>query len=268
MKTTRNQSRRRPTEDQMATKIEEPSDDSARHVFNTTHWSAVLNARDGDTPAALAAFEELCNTYWMPLYAFLRRSGQTPHDAQDLVQGFFARFTKNRLRNLRSVNPDFGKFRSFLLASLKNFARDQSDYAHAIKRGGGTLTASLDKEMAEERYLSEPATTFTPDQVYDRQCANAILEQALVALGDQMSRAGKRKDFEALAPFLQDKKTGRSYAEVAAELGTTEGAVRCAVPKLRGHFRELVRMEIAKTLEHPTSSAVDEELACIIQALG
>lgn len=200
--------------------------------------------------------ERLCSAYWFPLYAFVRRSGYSPPDAQDLTQEFFARLL--RLNSLAVVAPHKGKFRTFLLASLKHLLSDARDKARAAKRGHGQIVLSLDDHDAEQRYLLEPATDASPEVLFDRRWLLALLEQALTRLGNEYADAGKVAQFEGLKEFLQSPTEDGDYDRVATALGLNPGAVAVAVHRLRQRYRDLVRAEIAQTVSGPEE--MEEEL--------
>jgi RNA polymerase sigma-70 factor (ECF subfamily) len=207
---------------------------SGGQSFTTTHWSVVLRAADGDSPQAVAALEQLCRTYWYPLYAYVRREGHTATDAQDLTQEFFARLLARN--SLAQVRPQKGKFRSFLLAALRHFLSDQRDRARAVKRGGGAEVLSLDAQEAEERYRLEPVERLDAEKIYERRWAMTLLEQALMRLRDESAAAG---DSEV------------TCGEAATELGLSESAVKSAVHRLRERYRAFVLEEIAHTVADP-----------------
>ena len=232
-------------------------------IFATTHWSVVLAASDLDSPQADAALGQLCRTYWYPLYAFVRRSGHREHDAQDLTQGFFADLLRRNF--LESVSPARGKFRSFLLASLKNFLADERDRASALKRGGGREIFSIDDD-AEERYAAEPATDLTPDKIFERRWATTLLDRALARLRSEYAAAGKTGFYEHLQTLNSAGPGSPTYAEVAAQLGRPENTVKSAVHRLRKRYRELLREEIARTVASPAE--IDEEIRSLLAAVG
>jgi RNA polymerase sigma-70 factor (ECF subfamily) len=214
--------------------------------FTTTHWSVVLTAGRAGSPEADKALEKLCCDYWYPLYAYARRRGYSPHDAQDLVQEFFARFlAKNYLAGL---SAERGKFRSFLLASLNNFLADQYDRATAAKRGGGKTPISLDEQTAEERYRLEPVSTLTPAMIFDRRWALTLLDSALRQLRVEYARSGREDQFDRLKGFLEGDVAHGDYIVAATDLKATPGAVAMAVRRLRQRYRELVREEVARTV--------------------
>src|SRR6195256_4306928 len=209
----------------------------AEDVFATTRWTVVLAAGRPNAPHANAALEELCGTYWYPLYVYVRRQTSTREDAEDLTQAFFARFLeKNYLEGLSS---DKGKFRAFLLAALKHFLANEWDRANRQKRGGGVANLSLDWQDAETRYQINPADNLSPDKLYDRAWAVTLLGRVITRLRGESETEGKGKLFEQLKPFLMAGKSAIPYAETATALGLTEGAVRVAVHRLRRRYREL-----------------------------
>src|SRR5436190_6265523 len=244
-----------------------PSDHRARTdpaVFATTHWSVVLAAGHSSVPGALEALEKLCRAYWYPLYVYVRRQGQSPHDAQDLTQEFFARLLEKKY--LRLVDPDRGKFRAFLLKSLKHFLVNEWEKARTQKRGGGQCLIPLDAEIAESRYATEPVQALTLDQVYEKRWAITLIESVLALLRESYASAGRLPVFETLQGFIWGEQSTLSYAAVAPQLELTEGAVKVAVHRLRGRYRELLRAEIAKTVAAP--GEVDEELQHLIAVLS
>jgi DNA-directed RNA polymerase specialized sigma24 family protein len=233
-----------------------------REFFATTHWTAVLTAGGQKSPAADMALEELCGTYWYPLYAYLRRQGKTREDAEDLTQAFFARFlAKNYLEGLSSEK---GKFRAFLLASLKHFLANQWDYDNRLKRGGGVPLLSLDWQTADERYQFDPADNLSPDKLFDRAWAVTLLERVITRLRTENETDDKAKQFDALKQFLMVGKGAIPYAQAAVELNLTEGSIRVAVHRLRRRYRELLREEISQTLSDTTQ--VEEEIRALFGA--
>jgi RNA polymerase sigma factor (sigma-70 family) len=228
--------------------------------FATTHWSVVMAAGKGHSTQASEALEQLCRTYWYPLYAFVRRHVSEAHDAEDLTQEFFTRFLAKEY--FGRADPALGRFRSFLLACLKNFLAEQRRQARRLKRGGGRTTISWDSQTAEERYRLEPADPVTPEQVYDRRWALTLLETALGRLTEEQSTAGKEEVFTQLKDCLWGEGRETGYAAMAARLGLTEGAVKVAVHRLRRRFRDLLREEVAHTVA--ADAEVDEELRHLI----
>lgn len=232
--------------------------------FVTTRWSVVLTAGRNDTTRAQEALSRLCETYWYPLYAYVRRRGRSPEDAQDLTQEFFARLLEHNW--VGDADPAKGRFRTFLLTALSRFLANQWDRARSQKRGGSVPVLSLDTDVAEKRYLSDAAQTMTPDQIYDRQWAMTLLDRALSQLGKEHEQAGKVAEFDAMSPFLAAERGVIPYATVAAQLGLTEAAARQAVHRLRKRFREVFREEIAQTVAAPEE--VEEEIRHLLVALS
>jgi RNA polymerase sigma-70 factor (ECF subfamily) len=231
-------------------------------IFATTHWTAVLAAGRRSTPQADVALEELCRTYWYPLYVYVRRQTPSREDAEDLTQAFFARFLqKNYLEKLTSQK---GKFRAFLLTALKHFLANEWDRASRQKRGGGVITFSLDWQDADARYRIDPVDHLSPDKLYDRAWAVTLLEQVITRLREESRAEGKGKEFEKLKPFLMAGKGAIPYAEAARALETPEGTVRVAVHRLRRRYRELLRQQIAQTLSDP--ALADEEMQALFSA--
>jgi DNA-directed RNA polymerase specialized sigma24 family protein len=235
-----------------------------REIFATTRWTVVLAAGGGSAPQAKVALEELCRTYWYPLYAYVRRQGQTRENAEDLTQAFFARFLeKNYLEGLSSHK---GKFRAFLLAALKHFLANEWDRARRQKRGSGVLPLSLDWQDAEMRYQIDPADNLSPDKLFDRAWAVTLLEKVIVRLREENVSEGKIKLFEQLKPFLMAGTGAIPYGAAAVALGLSEGAVRVAVHRLRRRYRELLREEIAQTLSEPAQA--EEEIQALFCAFA
>jgi RNA polymerase sigma factor (sigma-70 family) len=223
----------------------------------------VLRAGDVERSRAGAALAELCSMYWYPLYTFLRRSGRSPHDAEDLTQGFLSDLIERSA--LGSVDPVKGRFRSFLIASLKNFLSHERDRAHALKRGGGAPLVELDALEAEERYAMEPSHTLSPDRLFDRRWALTVLERALARLRGDYEDRGAGEFFALLSPLLTGGGTA-PYSELGAQLGMSEGAVKVAAHRLRQQYRDALRNEVAETVAGP--SEVSAELRDLLAALG
>lgn len=233
--------------------------------FEATRWSIVLaakQAKGSDTARGRDALGKLCAAYWYPLYAFVRRGGKSPHDAQDLTQGFFARLLEKNW--LDAVDQSRGRFRSWLLAAMKHFLANEWDKSRARKRGGGHALIPLDAEDAESRYAHEPADTATADKLFDRRWALTLLDQVLARLRAEFIAVGKVKHFDGLKGALTGEKT--PYAETAVQLGMSEGAVKVAVHRLRERYRDLIRAEIAETVGTPAE--VDDELRHLLSALA
>ena len=233
-------------------------------VFATTHWTVVLAAGRRHTPQADGALEELCRTYWFPLYAYVRRRGRAKADAEDLVQAFFARLlAKNYLADVASEK---GKFSAFLLAALKHFLANEWDKAQAQKRGGGAAHLSLDWQTADTKFQVAAAGEPSPDQAFDREWALALLAKVIERLQAECAAEGKAKVFEQLKAFLMAGGGDSAQADVAKSLGLEEGAVRVAIHRLRKRYRVLLRDEIAHTLSD--AAMVDEELRVLFGAFG
>ena len=233
-------------------------------VFATTQWTVVLSAAGPDTSQAGAALEKLCRTYWYPLYAYVRRRGQSAADAQDLTQAFFARLlARNWVGDARR---DRGRFRTFLLTALSRFLADEWDKVRAQKRGGGVPAVPLQLDTAETRYGLEPADERTPEQAFERRWALTLLDTVLQHLRSEYEQAGRGAQFAQLNSCLVGGRDQQPYADLARELGLTEGAVKVAVHRLRKRYRELLRSEIAQTLT--ATEDVDEELRHLFSVLA
>ena len=232
--------------------------------FATTHWTLVLTAQRPDSSLAFDALSQLCQTYWYPLYVYVRRRGYDAHDGQDLTQEFFARLLQKDF--LGSVDRDKGKFRSFLLASMNHFLAKEWKRANRQKRGGGGVIVSLDDDSAEHRYRQEPATDLTADKLFERRWAMTLLEGAMSQLRQEFLDGGKRSLFEELKVFISGTRTEEGYAGVAPRVNLTEGAVKVAVHRLRKRYGEILRAEIAQTVSSPEE--VEEEIRHLFQILG
>jgi RNA polymerase sigma-70 factor (ECF subfamily) len=232
--------------------------------FRTTHWSVVLQASQMDSSRAQAALEELCRGYWYPIYSFVRRRGCSPEDAQDLTQEFFSQLLANR--GLATVHPAKGRFRSFLLASLKNLLANQWNRAQAQKRGGGVPLFSLDEKAAEDRFQLEPPENTTPETIFERRWAETLLERVLLRVRAEWNQRDKQQRFDTLKTFLTDRRGEVPFAEVAARLDTTVPALRSVVHKLRELYRRVFLDEIAQTVDDPRE--VEDEVRRLFAALG
>lgn len=237
---------------------------SGNAEFRTTHWSAVLAARDNRSPKAEAALAELCQTYWYPLYAYIRRRGHDPHEAEDLTQGFFERLLEKNY--IGDVTPGIGRFRSFLLTSLKHFLANEWDRAQAGKRGGGQVIFSLDDRDAESRYQFEAVEKFTPETLFEQRWALTVLGRVLARLRVEFVASEKADLFDQLKVFLSAEQPGCSYAEVAARTGTKEGTIKVAVHRLRRRYGELLRTEIGHTVNDPRE--IEDEVRHLISVLS
>ena len=229
--------------------------------FATTRWSVVCAAGNEESPQCREALERLCQIYWYPLYAYARRRGNNSPDAQDITQGFFAELiAKKRLAGVQHVS----RFRAYLLTAFKHFLANENDRAQAQKRGGGAQAFSLDATDADLRYAVEPVCDTTPERLFERRWALALLEHALARVENEYGSAGKGALFAALKPGL----TGASvaHAEIAVQLKVSEGAVKVAAHRLRQRYRDVLRAEIAETVAHPDE--IDDEMRHLMNALS
>jgi len=225
-------------------------------IFVTTRWTVVLNAAKGSTPEAERALEEICRTYWFPLYAYIRRRGHSPEDAEDLTQEFFRQLLEHQW--IENADREKGKLRAFLITALKHFMAKEWRKASARKRGGGQRTISLDSSIAEGRYASSNTPSIDAEALFDREWALTLLDLTLKRLQNEYAAAGKTDLFAQLKDGLVMSHEALDYPSLATELGMTEGAARVAVHRMRKRFRELYRIEIAQTL--PPGADLDEEL--------
>jgi DNA-directed RNA polymerase specialized sigma24 family protein len=231
-------------------------------AFTTTHWSVVLEAQ-GESAAAQEALEELCRTYWRPIYGFLRRQGVGAEEAKDLTQGFFALLLERR--DLNAVRQEKGRLRSYLLTSLKHFLANERNRAMAIKRGEGQRLIPLEDLRERERIGFEPVETLPADQIYERRWALSVLDHVMARLGDEYRAAGKIQLFDRLQKSLTDEPDRPSPANTAREFGMTEAAVRQASYRLRQRYRQLLREEIASTVM--AAADIDDELRYLVTVL-
>ncbi len=232
--------------------------------FASTHWSVVLTAREGDEPAASEALEKLCRTYWPPLYAFIRREGYPEAEAKDLTQEFFLRLVERDI--LQRLRHQRGKFRSFLLAFVKNFLLEQRGRAAAQKRGGGMPILSLDQLTEEGSYLKEPIDRLSPDQVFERRWAQTVMQTAINRLRDEYKAQGNAELFELLKDFQPREPGAPSYCEIGDRFGLSEAAVKSAVQRMRARHRELLRQEIAHTVTSPDE--IEDEIRHLREVLS
>jgi len=233
-------------------------------IFATTHWTVVLAAGKRRSPQADRALEELCRTYWFPLYAYVRRRGHHKEDAEDLTQAFFARFLEKKY--LIGLSAERGRFRAFLLASLKHFLANEWDKSQRQKRGGGEKLLSLDWQTADTQFQVAATNEPSPDQAFDREWALALLGKVIERLKSECVADGKAKLFEQLKIFLTAGKGILTHADAAKNLNLDETAVRVAVHRLRKRYRTLLRAEISQTLAD--ESQVDEEMRALFGAFG
>lgn len=231
--------------------------------FDTTRWSIIAAARGNDPHAARAALSTLCEAYWYPLYAFIRRWGADPESARDLTQAFFASLLERR--DIEQVRPERGRFRTFLLASLKHFLLNDAARGRAAKRGGGTTPMPLTFDDAEGRYEFEPADVATPETLYERRWALTVLERVVSTVQAKWQQSGRGTEFDLLKTTLLGERPAGGYAAAAHQLGRSEGAVKVAVHRLRKAFRAELRAAIADTVSDPDE--VDEELKYLERTL-
>jgi len=241
-----------------------PSSSVPGDIFATTHWSVVVAAGQRHTPQSDHALEELCRTYWFPLYAYVRRRGYAKEDAEDLTQTFFARFLANNY--LAGLSAERGRFRAFLLASLKHFLANEWDKSQRQKRGGGVTLLSLDWQTADTQFQIAATAEPSPEQAFDREWALALLACVIERLRAECAAENDDRLFAVLKPFLTVGKGAIPYPQAAAELGISEGAVRTAVHRLRRRYREVLRDEIAQTLSDPANVA--EEMQALFNAFS
>ena len=232
--------------------------------FATTQWSVVLKARDGPAPEAREALAELCETYWYPIYAFVQRSGFDQDEAQDLTQAYFACLLEKDF--LDSVRPEAGRFRSFLLASLKHFLANEWDKQKAQKRGGHLRRVALTQEGAASLYGVELASHLTPEDVFEKKWAQTLFERALGSLQAEWDKRGKTEQFRLYEGFLTQNEAEHSYGELATRLAQSTGATRVAVHRLRRRYAKLLREEIAGTVADP--SEIEDELRHVLEVLA
>jgi RNA polymerase sigma-70 factor (ECF subfamily) len=226
-----------------------------RSRFPTTSWTQVLAARDAPSSESRPALELLCQAYWYPLYAFIRRQGLDAEDSRDLTQAYFAQLIEKGY--LEDFDPALGRFRVFLRTSVKHYLSKEREKAHAWKRGGRASIVSLDAEEAEARYRLEPVDANTPEDVYERRWALTILERVLGKLRQEFQGEGREPEFERLKPLLTGEEPKLPYRELAAELGTSEAAIKTSVHRLRQRFGKLLRREIGETV---AAEEVDDEV--------
>jgi RNA polymerase sigma factor (sigma-70 family) len=233
------------------------------HAFVTTQWTRVLEAR-GDSSDARAALSDLCAAYYAPVFSFVRRNSPDENAGRDLTQEFFARLLAGRGLN---ADPDRGRFRSYLLAAVKNFLADMRDHAHAAKRGGGQMTISIEGAADISPGLEiQDRNAADPEREFDRKWALTVLDRALTALSAEHSDPNERKLFDVLKPWLTGDNENLSQADAARQLGCSESTVKVAIHRLRKRFRELVKAEIRQTMNDPVQVA--DELACLVAALS
>jgi RNA polymerase sigma factor (sigma-70 family) len=234
--------------------------------FQPTRWSLIAALRNGGGQQEQRAREELCATYWYPLYAYVRRSGYGAENARDLTQGFFAHLLEKNAFAL--ADRERGKLRTFLLTALQRFLRDEWRKENQLKRGGGAPLLSIDEAFAEERYAREPADPMTPEAIYERRWALLVLERTLLGLRDEYAAAGKTALFDELKIHLSPDGSEPSSEESGAKLGMSAGAVRVAATRLRARYRERLLREVAASMDAKTEAEVDEEIDALFRALA
>jgi RNA polymerase sigma factor (sigma-70 family) len=240
-----------------------PSEAGKHGAFLTTHWSLVLAAAQ-DSPTGEAALEQLCQNYWPPVYAFVRRRGSSPADAEDLTQAFFAHLLAKDA--LAKVERQKGKFRSFLLAALTHFLTNEWAKTQTRKRGGDRQITSLDDDTGEALYRQEPADTLSPERLFDRRWALTLIARALDGLRQEYAAAGKAALFARIEPGLTDEVAPAAYAQWGAELDMNEGAVRVALHRLRRRFGDALRAEVAQAVSRPEE--IEEEIRHLLAAVA
>jgi RNA polymerase sigma-70 factor (ECF subfamily) len=249
----------------MAGELSNPKPDSTGAApFRTTHWSVVLAAGQSSSPGGREALERLCGDYWYPLYAYVRRKGHSPEDAQDLTQEFFARFLGRNY--LARADRQRGKFRAFLLTSLKHFLTNEWHRAHAAKRGAHAMHISFDGTEAERLYRLEPAPDLTAESLYELSWAMSLLERVRARVRQEYVAEGRAERFDAAEQFLPGYQTEMTYTEAARQLGTPEGTLKSDVHRVKRRYGELLRAEIANTVAQPADIA--DELRHLMKVLS
>jgi len=240
------------------------SQDGFARRFTTTHWSVVLAVGDQASPQTQEALARLCQTYWFPIYAFVRKRGYSPEQAQDLTQSFFAAFLEKH--HVAKAAPDRGRFRCFLMTSCENFLRNEHDRATAQKRGGGRSLISLDEQDAEQRYLCVPATETDPAKTFEQRWAATLLSNVFTTLQQEFEATGRRALFEALQAHLWGDSDLLPFPQLAERFGLTLSNVKVTAHRLRARYRELLREEIAHTVALP--SQIDEEIRHLMNVVS
>lgn len=231
--------------------------------FETTHWSLVCAVRGDDASAARRALAVLCRAYWYPLYGYVRRQGYDAEDARDLTQSFFVQLLERQ--DVRAVRRERGRFRSFLLSALRHFLLNARVHRRALKRGGGQPLAPLEFEQAEERYLREPADRHTPETIFDRRWALSVLDHVFQRLRSEWEAEQRGSEFDRLKACLMGELPPGGYKAIATDIGSTEGAAKVAVHRLKRRFQRRLRQEIADTVL--SDEAVDDEIRYLFHAL-
>jgi DNA-directed RNA polymerase specialized sigma24 family protein len=237
---------------------------SASPKFDTTSWTLVRAAAVDPTEESRQALATLCQTYWSPVYAFVRRNGYDREQAQDLTQGFFTQLLEKRF--LVDADQQRGKFRSFLLTAVKHFLANEWDREHALKRGGGKVPVSIDVVAAESWYAPSVVAEGTPESLFERRWALSLLERTLARLRAEFVAAGKTSQFDSLSPFLNKDSGDKRYEDLAEQLGLSAGALRMSVHRMRRRYRDLLREEIAHTVS--TTDEIDDEIRFLVSTLS
>jgi RNA polymerase sigma factor (sigma-70 family) len=235
-----------------------------QNYFATTHWTVVVAATHTQTTGARAALDELCQLYWYPLYAYVRRRGSSPEDAEDLTQEFFRTLLEKKY--LKAADREKGRFRTFLLVALQRFLANQWDRARALKRGGKSEHVCLDTSFAESQYQVEAAREASPERIYDRRWAFALLGRTMARLRDEFVASGKQDEFEQIKECLTADRGSLDYSALAVRTGLSEGTLRVGIHRLRKRFREIFRQEVAQTVATPTE--IDAEMRHLMAALA
>ncbi len=231
--------------------------------FPLTAWTRIGKVKDATPSQSRTALAELCEAYWRPVYAFIRKKGNDPHRAADLTQGFFALLIEPGA--LAAVTEGKGKFRSFLMAACTHFMSNQRTYERALKRGGGRFTISIDQFKGEEWLRLEPFHELTPDRIFLREWAATLLRRVMSRLEAEAEAKGRARLFERIRPALLGREASPQYREIAADFGLSEATIKVAVHRYRNRYRLLLRDEIARTLDDPAE--IDEEITTLIAAL-
>ncbi len=237
---------------------------SSSEEFPSTIWMRIEQAKEPTTPQSREALAELCEAYWHPVYAFIRRKGNDPDRAADLTQGFFTALLETGA--LSAVTPEKGRFRSFLMAACTHFLCNQKVHERALKRGGGRFVVSIDQLKAEDRLSHEPFHELTPEKIFVRQWALTLLDRVMGKLEAEAASKGKTPIFEQVRPVVLGRETAPSYAQISAKLGLTETTVKVTVHRYRSRYRELLRQEIARTVDDPGD--IEQEINTLIEALA
>jgi RNA polymerase sigma-70 factor (ECF subfamily) len=245
-------------------KVSSPPAAENAGAFSTTHWSVIVEAAKGDSTASAEALEKLCRIYWYPLYAFARRRGCSREEAEDLSQGFFERLIEKE--SLKTVGPEKGRFRSFLLTAFSNFANNEQGKQRAQKRGGSNFITTWEELEAEQRYLHEPVEGLTPEKLFDRRWAFTVVEQVLCQLRQEYAGGKKLPVFVELQACLTQEADPGVIAAAAQRLNMGEGALKVALHRLRRRFGEHLRAQVALTVVAPDE--VEEELRHLVAALS